>query len=252
MIAVAAVDAERSRQTADFFDALVERIVRSGDEIAGDDRQIGAEVIRHIDRAPNLRARHIPAHVNVADLRDLHAVERRGQIRNRDFDAMNLIVQAFGGESVHGSKEWYSAGSGSRGFEKVTPAGIDGQFVVSSLCGGLIARSEQSPGTFLHMNALNSEKGEQRAEKHEARQYIQIGPARNQIAASVVERVSQAQDDKEQSDKVQQADSGTYRPASPPAAPSPQRAIPEALGQVEPKQPAQQNRGTQNEPENEH
>jgi len=108
---------------------------------------------------------------------------------------MNLIVQAFGGESVHRSKEWYGAGGGSCRFEKVTPAGIDGQFVVSSLCGGLIARSDQSPGTFEHMNALHREEGEKRAEKPEARQYIQKSPARNQVATTIVERVSQAQDD---------------------------------------------------------
>jgi hypothetical protein len=139
VIAVAAVNPEGSRQTADFFDALVKRVVSAGDEIAGDNRQIGVKVIRHIDRAPNLRTRHIPAHVNVAELGDFHAVERRRQIRDRDFDAMNLIVQAFGGESVHRSKERYGAGGGSCRFEKVAPAGIDWQFVVSSFCGGLIA-----------------------------------------------------------------------------------------------------------------
>ena len=126
MIAVATVNAERRGQAANFFNALFQRITCAGDEVSGDDGEIGAEVVGHIDGAANLRTRHVTAHVNVAELRDGHAIERSGQIGNRDFDAVDLIVEAFGGEAVHCAKKRHGTSGGGGGLEEIAAAGISG------------------------------------------------------------------------------------------------------------------------------
>jgi len=56
--------------------------------------------------------------VNVAELDDLHAVESGRQIGQWNFDVADLVVEALGGETVHGTEERSGAGSGGGGAEK--------------------------------------------------------------------------------------------------------------------------------------
>src|SRR5258708_10916094 len=78
VVAVAAPGSERSVQTANLFDAIRDGVTGAGDEIAGDDGKVAAQIISHVHSTANLRAGHIAAEVDVADLDDLHAVERGG------------------------------------------------------------------------------------------------------------------------------------------------------------------------------
>jgi hypothetical protein len=68
--------------------------------------------------------------VNVAQLSDFQSVERRGQIGYRNFDAVNLIVQTFGGKSVHGADEGSCAGGSSSSLEEIAAAGIARQIQI--------------------------------------------------------------------------------------------------------------------------
>ena len=124
MVAVAAPGTERSIQTANFLDAIGDRIAASRDEIAGDDGKVGAETIGHIHGATHLSGRHIAAEVNIADLHDLHAVESGRKIGDRYLNTTDLIVQAFGGETIHGAKKWSGACGSRSGAKKVAAAGI--------------------------------------------------------------------------------------------------------------------------------
>src|ERR1700674_3787725 len=124
MIAVAAPRAERCVQTTDFINAIGNRITHTGDEIAGDDGEIGAEIVGHIHGAAHLGAGHVAAQVNIADLDDLHSVERSRQIGNGNLDTADLIVQAFGSKTVHSAEKWSGSGSGRGGAEKVPAAGV--------------------------------------------------------------------------------------------------------------------------------
>src|SRR6185312_10842781 len=85
VIAVAAEDTERRMKAANLFDAIFDRVVRSGDEIAGHDGEVGVEIVGHVHGAPNGGAAHERAHVNVADLGDFHAVESGRQVGDGDF-----------------------------------------------------------------------------------------------------------------------------------------------------------------------
>src|SRR5260370_9010335 len=124
VVAIAAPSAERSVKTANFFDAIGDRIARAGDEVAGDDGEVGAEIVGHIHGAANLRAGHVAAEMDVADLYDFHAVESGRQIVDGNFDAADLVVDALGSKTVHGTEKWGGAGSGGGGAEEVTAAWI--------------------------------------------------------------------------------------------------------------------------------
>ena len=95
---------------ADFFDAVGDGITGAGDEVAGDEGDVGALLVGQIDGAANVFAAHVAAEVDVADLRDGQAVEGGRQIADRDFDAADLIVDALGGETVDGAEKWRGAG----------------------------------------------------------------------------------------------------------------------------------------------
>ena len=77
VIAVAAVDAERSAQVANFVHAIGHGIVHAGDEVAGDDGEIGSHIVGHVHHAAHRFARHVAAQVDIRNLDDLHAVQFR-------------------------------------------------------------------------------------------------------------------------------------------------------------------------------
>src|SRR5258708_38529909 len=112
VIGVAAPDAEWRVEVADFVNAIGEGIAAAGDQVASDDGEIGALLVGEIDGAANVFTAHVAAEVNVADLRDGHAVEGGRQVADRDFDAANLVVHALGGEAVNGSQERSCTGHG--------------------------------------------------------------------------------------------------------------------------------------------
>src|SRR5262249_5205158 len=113
VVAIAAPSAERSAQIANFLDAVGDGIPGASDEVAGDDREVRSEIVGHVHGAAYLSARHVSAQMDVAELDDLHAVQSGRQIGNGNFDAANLIVQAFGSETIHGSEERSCASSRS-------------------------------------------------------------------------------------------------------------------------------------------
>src|SRR5712672_644833 len=128
MIAVTAPSAERSVQVADFFDAIGDGVARARNEIAGDDGEIGAEIVGHIDGTAHVGARHVSAKVDVANLDNLHAVESSGQIGQRNFDAAHLVIESLGGKAVHGGKKRSSAGGGGGSAEKIASACVSHHF----------------------------------------------------------------------------------------------------------------------------
>ncbi len=65
---------------------------------------------------------------------------------------------------------------------------------------------------------------------------------------SIAHRVGKAGNDQQQSDQIQQANSGAQRLLAPAAAPTPKRAIPEPLGKIEHQQQASRDGDTQKEP----
>ncbi len=119
VIAVAAPHSEGRAQAPDFFDALDQRIARAGDEISGDHGEIGAELVGHLHRAPNVATVHIAAQMNIADLDDLHALESWRQIRQRNLDVPHLVIQALRCKAIHGAEERSGAGDRGGGAEKV-------------------------------------------------------------------------------------------------------------------------------------
>src|SRR5260370_5336538 len=82
------------------------------------------EIVGHIAGGGNLRTGHIAAEMDVADLDDLHAIESGRQIVNGNFDAADLVVEALGSKTIHGTEKWGGAGSGGGGAEEVTAAWI--------------------------------------------------------------------------------------------------------------------------------
>ncbi len=118
VVAVAAIDAERGAQLAHFFDAVPHGVVHAGDQVPGDDGQVGADVIGHVHGAANRFAGHVRAQMNVADLDDLHAVKLRRQVVQRDFDAAQFVAQALGRKAVHHAQKRRGAGHDAGGAEK--------------------------------------------------------------------------------------------------------------------------------------
>ena len=66
MIAIATPGAQRSMQTANFLDAVGNRIPGASDQIARNHGDVRAQIIGHIHGAADLRAGHVTAQVNVA------------------------------------------------------------------------------------------------------------------------------------------------------------------------------------------
>ena len=174
MVAVAAPDAKRSVKTANLIDAIGDRVTAPGDEITGDHGKIGAEFIGHIHGAAHLRAGHVTAEVNIADLHNLHAVESGRQIGQWNLDAADLVVKAFGSETVHSTEERSGAGGGCGGAEKVAAARV-GNRLRGSECGTSLGdgflrrcRVQPSPHALDSVDGPDGEIGEERAEKPEA------------------------------------------------------------------------------------
>src|SRR5256885_3319175 len=117
MITVATKNTERGAKLAYFFDAIGQRIGSPGDEVSGDNGEIGPEIIGHIHGATDIGAAHVSAQVNVTELDDIHAVKRGGQVRGRHFDATNTVVEALSGKAVHHAEKrgGASPGCGSAG-----------------------------------------------------------------------------------------------------------------------------------------
>ncbi len=197
MIAVAAIDAKRRGEPANLFDAFFQRVAGTGDEVAGDHGQVGSEVVGHIHGAANLGARHVTAQVNVTQLNQLHAIERRGQIGNRNIHAVNLIVEAFGGEAVHHAKK--RRGSSGRGgsLEEIASAGIRGDLRLTRRGGWLIARFIELPDPIQPVHALHRKVREQHTEKPQSCKNIQKCAAGKNTAVAVTQRVRQADDNQQ-------------------------------------------------------
>src|ERR1700682_6362478 len=124
MVASATKRTERRAQLANFFNAIRQRVVRAGDEIAGYYRELGAKFVGHFHGAPYLRARHVAAKVNVAELHDGQAIQRRIQVGDGNFLAADLILKALCRVTVHRAKKRRGSGSRGSGAEKITPPRI--------------------------------------------------------------------------------------------------------------------------------
>src|SRR5712692_3982525 len=207
VVAVATPNAERSVKTANFVDAIGDVIAGAGDEIAGNDGEIGAEIIGHIHGAAHLLAGHVTAEMNVADLDDLHAIERGGQIGQGNLDAADLVVEALGGEAVHGGEERSGAGGGRGGAEKVSAAwvsnglGRDGRGLCGSFLGdGFFRRCcvQPSPEALQAVNGLDGEIREERAEKPEAGDHGHRGALAREYSASENQALRHGDDDQQE------------------------------------------------------
>lgn len=116
-------------------------IARARDEVAGDDGKVSAEIVGHIHGAAHLRAGHIAAEVDVANLHNLQAVEGGRQIGQGNLDAADLVVEALRGETVHGTEERSSSGSRGGGAEEVAGAAL-GATAIEAVLGVRSAKRE--------------------------------------------------------------------------------------------------------------
>src|SRR3989442_10503064 len=170
-------DAQRTGETTTLNNVIGDGIASAGDEVAGDDGEVGAEIIGHIHSAADLGAGHVTAEVNVAELDDLHAIESGRQVGQGNLDAANLIVETLGGETVHGAEkrsgtgrgggraEKVAAARGSKGLGSIVPGRRGGLQRESFLCG---RGAQPSPKALQRVNQLDCEIGKERAEKPEA------------------------------------------------------------------------------------
>src|SRR4029077_5789126 len=131
MVAVAPENAEGCAKSANFLDAIGQRVRGSSDEISGDDGDIGTQIVGHVHRAAHIRTAHAATEVNVAKLDDFQAVESGRQIGSGDFDAADAIIQALGGETIDHAEERYSASQSGGGAEEVAARRVGEQ------CGSL-------------------------------------------------------------------------------------------------------------------
>src|SRR5215470_7117139 len=69
--------------------------------------------------------------MNVAELRNLHPVQSVRKIRYRDFNAPDLIVQSFGGESIHRTEKRGRARNCRGSLEKMPAARVSKEFGAS-------------------------------------------------------------------------------------------------------------------------
>jgi hypothetical protein len=65
-------------QPAQLRDAVLEGVALAGDQIAGQHREIGLHGIGQVDSAPDRRAGHEVADVEVAEVDDAQAFQARG------------------------------------------------------------------------------------------------------------------------------------------------------------------------------
>ncbi len=259
VIAIAAPDAQGRVQLADFIDALGKRIACAGDEIAGDDGQVGAQLIGHFDGSAHLRARHIAAHVNVAQLHDGHAVQRGIQTGNGNFDAANLVIEALGGVAVHGAEEWRGSGCGGDGAEKVTARRItkllnargssranDELRGRSWLCSfRAIAFANSGPQEIEPAHEFYGEEGKQRAEEPQTDQGGDHRSARNHVAVTHAHAVDKSGDDQSHHAKPYEANCYAQPLATKISGDAPDGAVPEKLGKEKQAKYAAGNRKTQ-------
>ena len=75
VIAIASPGSQRCPKLAQFGDTVFQRIVLAADEISGNNREIGAEIIREAHGAPYFLTRHEVADVNVAELRYFETIQ---------------------------------------------------------------------------------------------------------------------------------------------------------------------------------
>src|SRR2546430_5934149 len=86
VIAIASPGSQRCPKLAQFGDTVFQRIVLAADEISGNNREIGAEIIREAHGAPYFLTRHEVADVNVAELRYFKTFQAfwKASVRNLD------------------------------------------------------------------------------------------------------------------------------------------------------------------------
>ena len=128
MIAVAAVSPERRSQPANFRDAILERVARPRNKVTGYNGQIGRQIVCHVHRASHVLARNVSAQMNVAQLRDLHSVERIRQIGHRNFHPPDMVIQTLRSEAIHGAEERRRTGCCRRSFKEMPPSRIGHKF----------------------------------------------------------------------------------------------------------------------------
>ena len=134
VVAVAAPHPQRRVQLAQLSDAILQRIVRRGDEIAGHHDNVAAQRTGHPHRPAQFAQRKKIAQVDVAQLHDAQPIQTGRQGRNGNFNASNPVLQPFpeksvrshhnrrGAHQVAGIPEKFAA----RRIESFTAARLDG------------------------------------------------------------------------------------------------------------------------------
>jgi len=138
VITVATVDPQRRMQAANFVDAVVDRVVNAGNEIAGDNGEVCAYIIGHVYRTAHRTPAHVAAQVNVGNLDDLHAIQFWRQTGQGNLDTANFIAKTLGGVSVHHAKERGRTGYNAGRTEKGTARRVRNMVLAESLfvCAG--------------------------------------------------------------------------------------------------------------------
>jgi hypothetical protein len=247
VIAVAAPGAEGSVKTANFLDAIGDGIAGAGDEIAGNDGEVGPEIVGHIHGSSHLGAGHVAAEVDVADLDNPHAVEGGRQIGQGNLDAADLVIQALGSKAVHRGEEGSGAGSSRGGAEKVAAARVSNGFD-SGRCGLLGAwlrdgffhscGMQPSPKTLKPMNRSHRDISKERAEKPEASENTHHGTVTGKSCAPEQQALPNGYDYQQKKNNVDQPGADSKRHAPPMRGDAPKSAVPETLGKKQQRQDA--------------
>jgi hypothetical protein len=112
-------------QAGNLGDAILQGIAAAGDEVARHHGKIAFQVVGQAHRAPHLGDGHVGADVNVADLRNTQAIQRRRKIGDGNFHFAHREAEALGCKAVHRAHKRRRARNHSCGLKKVAPGMID-------------------------------------------------------------------------------------------------------------------------------
>src|SRR5262249_5919966 len=123
VIAETAPDAIGRAETRKGFDNRLLRGGIEGDEVAGEDDQVGLGGVGDLDILADLRGRHVGADVDVRELADTKTLKGAGQTREADGRRGGFEIEASVQKAVRASDEGRPGNHGAGGGEEITARG---------------------------------------------------------------------------------------------------------------------------------
>src|SRR6266851_551638 len=121
VVAIASPNAQRSAQPAQLGNAGVQRIAFARNKVSRNKRNIGLQLVSHVNRASNLARPHVVANVDVAKLSNAQPIQFRRKIGHRHIDALDGIAKSPSGKSISSGKKWKASSKRSRVLKESPP-----------------------------------------------------------------------------------------------------------------------------------